>query len=60
MSIVNLRELNYFWKALIMIPCQLVLITLQETWTDNESQMNFFNLSKDTMVYEDSCLSKHG
>ena len=36
------------------------VITLPETWADNETDMNFFNLPNYTMVYEDSCLSKHG
>ena len=36
------------------------VITLQETWADNETDMNFFNLPNYTMVYEDSRLSKHG
>ena len=36
------------------------VITLQEIWTDNETDMNFFNLRNYRMVYEDSCLSKHG
>ena len=36
------------------------VITLQETWADNETEMNFFNLTNYTMVYDDSRLSKHG
>ena len=36
------------------------VITLQETWADNETDMNFFNIPNYTMVYEDSRLSKHG
>ena len=36
------------------------VITLQETWADNETEMNFFNLPNYTMVYDDSRLSKHG
>ena len=36
------------------------VITLQETWADNETDMIFFNLPNYTMVYEDSRLSKHG
>ena len=35
------------------------VITLQETWADNETDMIFFNLPNYTMVYEDSRLSKH-
>ena len=35
------------------------VITLQETWADNETEMNFFNLPNYTMVYK-SRLSKHG
>ena len=36
------------------------VITLQETWADNEIEMNYFNLPNYTMVYDDSRLSKHG
>ena len=36
------------------------VITLQETWADNETEINFFNLPNYTMVYDDSRLSKHG
>ena len=36
------------------------VITLQETWADNETEMNFFNFPNYTMVYDDSRLSKHG
>ena len=36
------------------------VITLQETWADNETDMNFFNLPNYAMVYDDSRLSKHG
>ena len=36
------------------------VITLQETWADNETEMNFFNLPNYSMVYDDSRLSKHG
>ena len=36
------------------------VITLQETWADNETEMKFFNLPNYTMVYDDSRLSKHG
>ena len=36
------------------------VITLQETWADNETEMNIFNLPNYTMVYDDSRLSKHG
>ena len=36
------------------------VITLQETWAANETDMIFFNLPNYTMVYEDSRLSKHG
>ena len=36
------------------------VITLQETWADNETEMNLFILPNYTMVYDDSRLSKHG
>ena len=36
------------------------VITLQETWADNEIEMNYFNLPNYTMVCDNSCLSKHG
>ena len=36
------------------------VITLQETWADNETEINFFTLPNYTMVYDDSRLSKHG
>ena len=36
------------------------VITLQETWADNEIEINYFNLPNYTMVYNDSRLSKHG
>ena len=36
------------------------VITLQETWADNEIEMNYFNLPNYTMVYDNSRLSKHG
>ena len=36
------------------------VIILQETWADNETEMNYFNLPNYTMVYDDSRLSKHG
>ena len=35
------------------------VITLQETWADNETEMNYFNLSNYKIVYDESCLSKH-
>ena len=36
------------------------VITLQETWANNETEMNYFHLPNYTMVYDDSRLSKHG
>ena len=36
------------------------VITLQETWTDNETEMNYFNLPNYTMIDDNSRLSKHG
>ena len=36
------------------------VITLQETWANNETEMNYFHLPNYTMVYDDSHLSKHG
>ena len=36
------------------------VITLQETWADNETDMNFYNLPNYAMAYDDSRLSKHG
>ena len=36
------------------------VITLHETWTDNKTDIIFFNLPNYTMVYKDSRLSKHG
>ena len=36
------------------------VITLQESWAYNETEMYFFNLPNYTMVYDDSRLSKHG
>ena len=36
------------------------IITLQATWADNETEMNYFYLPNYTMVYDDSRLSKHG
>ena len=36
------------------------VITLQETWADDEIEMNYFNLPNYTMVHEDSRLSKQG
>ena len=35
-------------------------ITLQETWANNETEMNYFHLPNYTMVYDDSRLCKHG
>ena len=36
------------------------VITLQETWVNNETEMNYFHLPNYTMVYDDSRLSNHG
>ena len=36
------------------------VITLQETWANNETEMNYLHLPNYTMVYDDSHLSKHG
>ena len=35
------------------------VITLQETWANNEAEMNYFHLTNYTMVYDESRLSKH-
>ena len=36
------------------------VITLQETWANNETEINYFHLPNYKMVYDDSRLSKHG
>ena len=36
------------------------VITSQETWADNETEINFFHLPNYAMTYDDSRLSKHG
>ena len=37
----------------------VTVITLQETWADNGTEMNIFSFPYYTMVNDDPCLRKH-
>ena len=69
LSILNLNcqcinskfdKIKLFLEGIINNSMPVSVITLQETWADNETEINFFNLPNYTMVYDDSRLSKHG
>ena len=69
LSILNLNCQcinSKFDKIKIFLACinnnvmPVSVITLQETWADNEIEMNYFNLPNYTMIYDNFRLSKHG
>ena len=69
LSILNLKcpcvnskfdKIKLFLEGINNNSMPVSVITLQETWADNETEMNFFNLPNYTMIHDDSRLSKHG
>ena len=69
LSILNLNcqcinskfdKIKLFLEGIDNNSMPISVMTLQETWADNETEMNLFNLPNYTMVYDDSRLSKHG
>ena len=69
LSILNLNcqcinskfdKIKLFLEGIDNNSMPISVITLQETWVDNETEMNLFILPNYTMVYDDSRLSKHG
>ena len=69
LSILNLNcqcinskfdQIKLFLEGIDNNSMPISVITLQKTWTDNETEINLFILPNYTMVYDDSRLSKHG
>ena len=69
LSILNLNcqcinskfdKIKLFLEGIDNNSMPISVITLQETWADNETEINLFNLPNYTIINDDSRFSKHG